>query len=265
MDYNTVFQKYPKVLVVDDEKEHLKILSNFLKNEKFSYTAANSKEDAETLIKEQNFDWALLDIDLHMHKFGGIELAEQIYNTKVPIPIMYITGRGDAYFERHRLKTPYAIWENKIAPDEIIRSAHFKRTIFEFLQNVEDTRYNIYLNPEKTKFITVVNGGSREIRLENIVYITIENKNKYVYTDLQNEPYMLFANRNMDDFPYPLRQCNKQSVVNVTKIVERPKNRKRWGSASRESFLKLKGTKKEIQLSRDRIQEFQGYYDAKPE
>ncbi len=65
-----------KILLVDDNEEITQMLSKYLSLEKFDVTVANDGRNGLQLIKNQRFDFVLLD--LAMPEFSGIDVLESL-------------------------------------------------------------------------------------------------------------------------------------------------------------------------------------------
>jgi DNA-binding response OmpR family regulator len=82
----------PKILVVDDEKDHREILEFNLSSEGFDIEAVASAEEALTLRLEE-YDLILLDV--MMGGMSGYRLADIIRKErKLDIPIIFLTAKG---------------------------------------------------------------------------------------------------------------------------------------------------------------------------
>jgi DNA-binding NtrC family response regulator len=79
-----------KVLLVDDDKEFLEILSERMKNRDMEVTTASSAKEALKRLEDETFDAVLLD--LMMPEMGGME-ALQIMKRKQPeVQVIFLTG-----------------------------------------------------------------------------------------------------------------------------------------------------------------------------
>lgn len=86
-----------KVLVVDDEPISLKILSGYLKEEKFAVeTAANGKEALEKLQATPS-GFSVVVMDRIMPYLSGLELLKIMQKSKElsKIPVIMLTGLGE--------------------------------------------------------------------------------------------------------------------------------------------------------------------------
>ena len=81
-----------RLLLVDDEKEFLKVLSNRLRKRGVEVETASSGAKGIQSLRRADFDVAV--VDLKMEDMGGIEVL-QIFKKMAPeIPIIILTGHG---------------------------------------------------------------------------------------------------------------------------------------------------------------------------
>lgn len=81
-----------RLLLVDDEKEFVKVLSNRFRKRDIDVGMAHSGSSAIQLLRGRDFDVAVLD--LKMEDMDGIEVL-QIFKKMVPeMPIIILTGHG---------------------------------------------------------------------------------------------------------------------------------------------------------------------------
>jgi len=79
-----------KVLIVDDDKAFLQILSERMQNRGMEVSTAESAAEALKMLEKESYDAVLLD--LMMPEMGGIE-ALQIMRKKQPeIQVIFVTG-----------------------------------------------------------------------------------------------------------------------------------------------------------------------------
>lgn len=81
-----------KFLVVDDEEPVRDLFMDLLKREKYTAKSASSGEEALEIIKQEDFDVALLDIKLT--GISGFEVLKKIKEIKPGIIAVMITGFG---------------------------------------------------------------------------------------------------------------------------------------------------------------------------
>ena len=81
-----------KVLIADDERSILDLLSIYVRNEGFECLLANDGQEALDIIEEHpDLDVALLDI--MMPKHSGIEVLESMRQRGLQIPVMLVTAK----------------------------------------------------------------------------------------------------------------------------------------------------------------------------
>lgn len=83
-----------KLLLVEDDADIVKNLTEFLKTEGFDVYSAATQSGAVKLLEENDFDIALLDISLT--EGNGYSLCMQIKATK-DVPVIFVSASGDEY------------------------------------------------------------------------------------------------------------------------------------------------------------------------
>lgn len=81
-----------KVLLVDDERDFIEILSQRLESRGLKVKAATSGKEALAMIKDQNIDVAV--VDFAMPGINGIETLKQIKEKRSDIEVIMLTGHG---------------------------------------------------------------------------------------------------------------------------------------------------------------------------
>ncbi|MDQ0178308.1 response regulator transcription factor [Bacillus chungangensis] len=81
-----------QILVVDDDKDIVKLISIYLKNEGFDVVVANNGEDALNMIQQSDVDLVILDI--MMPGIDGIEVCRRIREKHV-IPIIMLSAKTE--------------------------------------------------------------------------------------------------------------------------------------------------------------------------
>ncbi|MGN0173084.1 MAG: response regulator transcription factor [Acutalibacteraceae bacterium] len=83
-----------EILLVEDDAEIVKNLTEFLTNEGFSVKNANGQNGALELVDSQSFDLVLLDVSLaDGNGFAVCSAIKQNYD----IPVIFLTASGDEY------------------------------------------------------------------------------------------------------------------------------------------------------------------------
>ncbi len=81
-----------KVMLVDDEKDFIEILSQRLETRGLKVIAVTSGEEALDMTDDQNFDVAV--VDFAMPGLNGIETLKQIKEKRPDIEVIMLTGQG---------------------------------------------------------------------------------------------------------------------------------------------------------------------------
>ena len=85
-----VDKKKPGILIVDDDRQVLRSLKIWLKNEGLRPLVASSGEEAEALVRTNTPDVAL--VDFRMNKENGIEVTQRLKGVDPGIKIIMLTG-----------------------------------------------------------------------------------------------------------------------------------------------------------------------------
>ncbi len=80
----------PKILIVDDEPAHLKMLETILSADGYDVVRADDGEKAITAVEERFYDLILMDV--RMSRVGGIEALKRIKEISPEIPIIIMTA-----------------------------------------------------------------------------------------------------------------------------------------------------------------------------
>ena len=110
-----------KVLIIDDEKDICFLISEILKDEKFTtYTAQNSDE-AISNFKKNKPDLVILDVWLSNSKLDGIEILKEFKNINKNIPVIIISGHGTVDLAVSAIKNgAYDFLEKPFNSDKLI-------------------------------------------------------------------------------------------------------------------------------------------------
>jgi DNA-binding NtrC family response regulator len=79
-----------KVLIVDDDKAYLNILSERMRNRGMEVTTTASPVEALRIVETQSFDAIVLD--LMMPEMGGIEAFQRIKERNPDLQVIFLTG-----------------------------------------------------------------------------------------------------------------------------------------------------------------------------
>jgi DNA-binding response OmpR family regulator len=84
-----------KLLIIDDNKEILNALSDFLKKKKYNVVPASDGLDGLKLLETQKQGFDLVITDLVMPNISGVGLISIIKNKFPDVPVIAITGWGE--------------------------------------------------------------------------------------------------------------------------------------------------------------------------
>lgn len=83
----------PKLLVIDDDKETCEYIKEFFEHRKYTVFAADSGPKGLALIKQQEPDLVLLDVN--MEGINGLETLKQIKDKYPEMAVMMVTVASD--------------------------------------------------------------------------------------------------------------------------------------------------------------------------
>ena len=84
-----------KILIVDDEKDIRFILNEILAENHYTVVSAGTIKEAESLINNDHFDLALLDVLLDEKSRDGLYLLNQIKKKNKDIPVIMMSGHAN--------------------------------------------------------------------------------------------------------------------------------------------------------------------------
>ena len=82
------------VLLIDDERDYVNVLSNRLSKRGFDVGKANSGSEAFQILRQRGFDVAILD--LKMTDIDGIEVLKILKKMAPELVVIMLTGHGSA-------------------------------------------------------------------------------------------------------------------------------------------------------------------------
>ena len=82
-----------RILLVDDDPDHLEAASRLLAGQHYSVIACNNAMEAMDKLQENNIDIVLTDI--RMPEVSGIELIEKIHRINSQMPVILLTAYAD--------------------------------------------------------------------------------------------------------------------------------------------------------------------------
>jgi DNA-binding NtrC family response regulator len=86
----TIKDEKPTILIVDDDKQVLRSLQIWFKNEGFNPITVSEGSDAVRILKERPVDAAL--VDLRMSTTDGISVSQQLKDIDERLKIIIMTG-----------------------------------------------------------------------------------------------------------------------------------------------------------------------------
>ena len=92
MSENNKDNKAISVLLVDDEKGYLNVLSNRLSRRAITATKVFSGTEAIQILRKKDFDVVVLD--LKMEDMDGIEVLKVLKRMVPELPVIILTGHG---------------------------------------------------------------------------------------------------------------------------------------------------------------------------
>lgn len=82
-----------KILVVEDSKSYLFILTETLRGQGFTVTTAENGEEGLDAAKNEKPDLIILDIT--MPKMDGITMSKKLKEFNIQVPIIFLTNMSD--------------------------------------------------------------------------------------------------------------------------------------------------------------------------
>lgn len=247
-------------IIVDDEKlarEELKfLLSSY--NEISIVGEASNAIHAIDLIDEFKVD--LMFLDIKMPKISGIELAKLLMDRNKAPKIIFITAYDEYALKAFEVNAiDYLL---KPIDEELLDNSINNRVLNTIEVEKETNKLKEFLdyiekdNPQFEK-ITVYDGDKMvPIDYKDIIYITIENKETYVYTKDGKYEIPLTLNKLMDKLNDNMFfRSHKSFIVNLNYIEFIEK----WFNATLN--LKLKFINEKIPVSRSNVPEFKCIMD----
>jgi DNA-binding response OmpR family regulator len=110
-----------KILIVEDSKSYLFILTETLRNAGFTVVTAENGEDGLDAIKNENPDLILSDIT--MPKMDGIVMSKKLKESNIQIPIIFLTNMGDLEHISEGMETAidYIVKADTSVDDVVVR------------------------------------------------------------------------------------------------------------------------------------------------
>ena len=87
------------ILVVDDDKNTRRLISDTLRDEGYKVFTAENGEDALTVLDHQHIDIAIVDV--MMPKMDGLTFTKTLRDGGVNIPLLMVTAKGEPEDVKH--------------------------------------------------------------------------------------------------------------------------------------------------------------------
>jgi two-component system response regulator HydG len=137
----------PKILIVDDEPTHLKMLETILSDDGYEVRQADDGQAAIDAVEERFYDLILMDV--RMNRVGGIEALKHIKEISPGLPIIMMTGYASVNTAVDALKSgafdylikPLDIDELKILIHKALRHCQLEQENL-FLKEQLDDRFD---------------------------------------------------------------------------------------------------------------------------
>lgn len=111
------------ILIIDDERQLLDLLKLFIEENGCNATTEESAEKGLAMIRKQNFDLVLLDINLP--DGHGLSVLKGIKNISPNIPVIMITGGSDIEVAEECLKNGAVDYITKPFDFEYLKTSIF--------------------------------------------------------------------------------------------------------------------------------------------
>lgn len=82
-----------RILVIDDEENMLYMLNSLLTAEGYDVVTTEGGEEAQNLIRTEDFD--LMVCDIRMHPVNGMEFLAQAHRERPDMAVVMLTAYGD--------------------------------------------------------------------------------------------------------------------------------------------------------------------------
>lgn len=82
-----------RILLLDDDEDHLELLRQYLVSQKFSVDQAASASEANEYLQLSSYD--LLILDWSLPDFSGVELCRRYRASGGMTPVLFLTGKSD--------------------------------------------------------------------------------------------------------------------------------------------------------------------------
>ncbi len=149
------------LLVVDDDRQVLESMTDWLRDQGFTVDASSGYTDALEWLRKKAYDLALVDVRLQ--DGDGYDLLEQVRRYYPSIPVVLITGYGDADAAVEALRAGAADYLTKpLIDDELLMAVE---RVFNQRQVIEE---NNQLRKELDKHYSLDNIVGQDVRMMRV-------------------------------------------------------------------------------------------------
>jgi two-component system cell cycle sensor histidine kinase/response regulator CckA len=114
---------FPVVLVVDDDRGQVAVVTAVLQRAGFRVLNAGSALDALEVAGGSDEEICLLVTDLHMPGMSGQALAAELVTKHPDLKVLYLTAHADALFQQTRVLEPHEAFLEKPVSAQGLREA----------------------------------------------------------------------------------------------------------------------------------------------
>ena len=191
---STYIKDCNEILIVEDDENMQKIISDLISSSDVKVTATNTGKDALQQLKNKKFDCVILDLNLpDISGFDLLKKIKKIHDETIP-PILVYTGRHITKQEEFELK--------KFATSVIIKGVRSEDRLLDetalFLHQVVEK-----MPEEKQKIISMLHDKNGHFRDKNILLVDDDVRNIFAVSKILED-----------------REANVFSAVNGEKALE---------------------------------------------
>lgn len=171
-----------KIVLIDDDKDHLMMLEELLKLEDYDVMAFDEGIDALDYVKHNKVD--LLISDVVMANFDGLQLVQLLKAHNIDVPIILVTGRNDEKAELQALDLEVVDYIHKPFSNKV-----FLKRVAKIIAHKDTsvTSKYLYINSANIKFDIekhYIYKDNELVELSSletqILYYFMKNKNKVI-------------------------------------------------------------------------------------
>jgi len=170
-------EKIRKVLIVDDEEKARLYLANILAElyPLLEIQLASTPSEALFLIKKQQFDLAVLDVE--MQGMTGIEMVIELQKHKSDLPVIFVSGYKKAELIQKALRLNAVDYIDKpVDPFELDRA--IKKALF---IKDETSKESNYSTEERKKFCLLTDIDERFLESDEVFYFQSSKRYSIVH------------------------------------------------------------------------------------